>query len=506
MKNQDPTARRMRALTHLFPQAARGAEQCWRFAPSATVARQGGASGQVAPALGEMRGVRKGKLALLGWAVAWMTVGLAGAVNAQETTAEAPGVAVAEAGAKSALLSVAELAGLVEICRVPDPKVPSSAFAVERSEPVQRDADYWLEDYSLRYRCKEVCEDWRQCQAPAYAWDNGDLMYHGRQPDLPKQSVAFVVDGMGGHLAYTTDGGDKTIFSHGGGGGIGHDPSVALLEQRSDVNTVSMSWAMGYAPPNIPGAPPFPLAWGWYTRNSAAAERVPNLNRRVAAAIAWSHENLAGPSTFATRGCSMGAVATFGVVLWHGLDDIIDYQALGGGPPLYDINAGCGRRTYDQGYCDLDANVPCTADADCKAVSTDSICRVPEMIPADWAYESVINHVHATTACRIPEGGDEPYPPFDESSMMAADDGDWDIDHSVDLIVDVGRDYDPEQLSGGDEHWSLGHFMYVFNRMNMQAGSDKQWHASENSNHCESFDSEAVMGLIMARMGLEDSR
>ena len=140
---------------------------------------------------------------------------------------------------------MAELAGLVEICRVSDPKVPSSAFVVKRSDPVQRDKDYWLKDYWMRYRCKEVCADWRQCQVPAYAQDDGDLMYHGRQPDLPKQSVAFVVDGMGGHLAYTTDGGDQTIFTHNGSGGIGYDPSVALLEKRSPVNTVTMSWAMG---------------------------------------------------------------------------------------------------------------------------------------------------------------------------------------------------------------------------------------------------------------------
>ena len=447
-----------------------------------------------------MRRLRKEKPALLGWAVALLAAGQVGAANAQETAAKAAEAAVAEAGAAPVRSAAAELAGLVEICRVPDPKVPSSAFAIERSDPVQRDGDYWLKDYSMRYRCKEVCADWRQCQVPAYAWDNGEIMYHGRRPDLPKQAVALVVDGMGGHLAYTTDGGDKTIFSHGGGGGIGHDPSLALLERRSSVNTLSMSWAMGYAPPDIPDAPPFPIAWGWYTRNSAAAERVPNLNRRVAAAIAWSHENLAGPSTFATRGCSMGAVATLGAVLWHGLDDIIDYQALGGGPPLYDLNAGCGRRTYERGYCDLDANVPCTADADCKAVAASSVCSVPGMITAGWLYESVVNHVHATTVCRIPEGGDEPYPPFDESSMMAADDGDWDIDHSVDLVVDLGPDYDSERLGGGDEHWALGHFMQAFNRMNMQPGSDKQWHVIANSNHCESFGGEAVMEIIMARM------
>ena len=435
-------------------------------------------------------------MAFLGWLVASTIAG----------HAVLPPEAAAEPYARQATLSATELAGLVEICRVPEPEVPSSAFAIERSDPVQRDEGYWMKDYWMRYSCKETCADWRQCQVPAYIWDNGELLYHGRQPDLPKQSVAFVVEGMGGHLAYSTDGGDKTLFNHGGGGGTFHDPRVALLEQRSSVNTITMSWAMGFAPPDIPAPIPFPISWGWYTRQSADAERVPNLNRRVAAAIAWSHENLAGPSTFATRGCSMGAVATFGAVLWHGLDDIIDYQILGGGPPLYDINAGCGRRTYDRGFCDLDANMPCTVDADCKAASVDSVCRVPEMIPADWAYESIVNHVHATTACRIPEGGAAPYPPFDESSMMTANDGDWDIDHSVDLVVDVGPDYDPQQLGGGDEHWSIGHFMYVFNRMNMQPGSDKQWHAFADSNHCEAFDSEDdLMNLIITRMGLQES-
>ena len=436
---------------------------------------------------------RRGAPALLAGATALLTAGCSD--TADEKAADAPPpAAAAEAEAESALSPAAELAGLVEVCRVPNPEVPSSAFEVEQSDPVQTDEDYWLQDYWLRYRCKEVCADWRQCQVPARAQDNGEVIHHGRQPELPKQSVAFVVDGMGGHLAYTTDGGDQTIFTHSGAGGVGYDPSVALLEQRGSMNTVTMSWAMGYAPPAQ-----IQIPWGWYTRNSAAAERIPRLNRRVAAAIAWSHENLAGPSTFATRACSMGAAATFGAVLWHGLDDIIDYQALGGGPPIYDINAGCGKRTYEQGYCDQDANVSCKADEDCKQVAADSACRVPEAITTAWIFESVVNHVHATTACRIGEEG-EPYPPFDESSMMAADDGDWDIDHPVDMVADIGGEYDPNRLGGGDEHWALGHFMTIFNKMNMQPGSDKQWHAFPNSSHCESFGSEAVMDIIMARM------
>ena len=442
---------------------------------------------------------QRGALALFGGAIALLTAGCTGETNPQEAVDAPPPTTAAEEvgaeGAESAMLSPAELAGLVEVCRVSNPKVPSSAFVVEQSDPVRKDEDYWLQDYWMRYRCKEACADWRECQVPAYTQDDGDLIHHGRQPDLPKQSVAFVVDGMGGHLAYTTDGGDQTIFTHNGAGGVGYDPSVALLEKRGTMNTVTMSWAMGYAPPAQMRIP-----WGWYTRSSDAAERIPRLNRRVAAAIAWSHENLAGPSTFATRACSMGAAATFGAVLWHGLDDIIDYQAFGGGPPIYDVNAGCGRRTYERGYCDLDANASCATNEDCKAVSADSVCNVPEAITTAWIFESVVNHVHATTACRIEEPAAEPYPPFDESGMMAAEDGDWDIDHPVDMVADVGGEYDPNRLGGGDEHWGLGHFMTIFNKMNMQPGSDKQWHAFPNSSHCESFGGDAVMDIIMARM------
>ena len=448
---------------------------------------------------GRLRPAGKGKRAPFGLALALFTAGCFDAAKPEETAADSPPPPAAEAEAAAAPLSVAELAGLVEICQVPNPQVPSSAFTIEQSEPVRRDESYWLQDYWMRYQCKVPCANWRECQVPAYTQDDGEAMYHGRQPELPKLSVAFVVDGMGGHLAYTTDGGDQTIFTHGGAGGVGYDPSVTLLERRGTMNTVTMSWATGYAPPAEVRIP-----WGWYTRPSAAAERIPTLNRRVAAAIAWSHENLAGPSTFATRACSMGAAATFGAVLWHGLDDIIDYQALGGGPPVYDINAGCGRTTHEQGHCDLDANVPCRANEDCGGVSPNSVCAVPEAITTAWIFESVINHVHAATACRIPEapaaGGKEPYPPFVESGMMTAEDGDWDIDHPVDMVADVGGEYHPERLGGGDEHWALGHFMAIFNRMNMQPGSDKQWHAFENSSHCESFGGEAVMDIIMARM------
>ena len=56
--------------------------------------------------------------------------------------------------------------------------------------------------YWVRYQCKQSCEDWRQCLVLAYSDDGGTLLSNGRDPDLPKQALAFVVDGMAGHLAF----------------------------------------------------------------------------------------------------------------------------------------------------------------------------------------------------------------------------------------------------------------------------------------------------------------
>ena len=46
--------------------------------------------------------------------------------------------------------------------------------------------------------------------------------------DAPKQAVAFVVDGMGGHLAFTTrQGGGKTVLLHTGLGGASYMQSLS---------------------------------------------------------------------------------------------------------------------------------------------------------------------------------------------------------------------------------------------------------------------------------------
>ena len=386
----------------------------------------------------------------------------------------------------------------VEFCRVPDPKVPSSAFDLYQSEADEH-SGYWV-----RYQCKQSCKDWRQCLVPAYSDDNGELLSNGRKPDLPKQALAFVVDGMAGHLALSSDG-HKTVFIHTGAGGTRYYSKPAeTLEQKSNARTVMIRWEKGYTSPIV--QPPFsdPINWGWFSRTSAQATNIKELNKRVASVISWAHENLADSAMFGTLGCSMGTNATFGPVLWHGLDPIIDYQLFVGGPNMWDLNAQCARREYANGYCDFDAVTACTVDDDCRALDERSQCTKPgEYTTIDKLFEQLPNHIHVTDACdiRASDKSTPPYPPFDESSMAFAANPDWDIDHQVDFLINVGAAQGANfaEGSGGDEYWGLGHFPYIFNKI--EPASNKHWEVYPNTHHCAAIYSEAI-DLIQKRMGL----
>ncbi len=397
--------------------------------------------------------------ALLG---AWLMMACGGPIASQE-----PPAGTGPSGSSS---HVRELAADLQICTVPNPRHPDSAFVVTKSK-ADRHGDYYM-----TWRCREPCPDWRECHVP-------DRSVRG----APRRALAFVVDGMGGHVAYTTDhGGDKTLLLHDGIGGTGYLSSLArAIEERSDAGTVMVRWEPG-----------FKGTWGWFTRTSAEASRIPDVTRRVASVIAWAHEHLAGSGAFGTAGCSMGTQATFGAVYWHDVDEVVDYQLFSGGPGLWDINAGCGLRTYTSGHCDLDAGVACGADADCARLGEGSRCDLPRPIPPFRLYQAVVNHVHATQACVIPRRGavPEPYAPFDESGF-AFSGGDWDIDHPVDFAMDVrGRD--------GDENWALGDTMRVFNDIESAAGYEKRWRATADSNHCGALFDGVALEMILSRMGL----
>ena len=416
---------------------------------------------------------------------------------------------------------ILQLAEDLQICKPQDPQNPASAFDITKSA-ADENGDYWV-----AYRCKEACADWRQCQAPAHT-AKGEALMEGDAPaqargaggtilrpgeeapmegNAPKQALAFVVDRMGGHLAFTArQGGDKTLLLHEGGGGtIFMRRLSGQVEGASDAKVVMVRWDAGYTDADTGPEWPEPVEWGWFTRTSAPAARVPDLNRRVASVIAWVHENLAGPADFGTVGCSMGTQATLGATYWHEVDEVVDYQLMVGGPGLWDINAGCGLRRYPSGFCDLDARRACSSDADCRHLSERSQCNRPRPIPMAWMYESVVNHVHATQACNILEanGDSGTYAPFDESSF-AFTQGDWDFNLNIDFQMDVWVPLDVEERSfGGDENWAMGHAMRVFNSIRSAAGLEKNWHTTTDSNHCDPMDKgDQALKLLMSGMNL----
>ena len=364
---------------------------------------------------------------------------------------------------------VSTLAGDLQICEAASP----SPFDVSQSA-ADANGDYWV-----AYSCKTNCADWQQCRVTESAGGGG-----------AKEGLAFVVDGMGGHFSFTTEQtGAKTVLLHTGTGGTNFMHSLSRqIEGASDAKVVMVRWESGFS------------NWGWFTRTSAAATRVPNVTRRIASVLAWVHENLAGTSDFGTVGCSMGTQATLGAVYWHsGVDSIVDYQLMVGGPGLWDINAGCGRRQYTAGYCDLDASRACSAHSDCSSLSTRSQCITPGPIPYASLYESVINHVHATQACDVSAVGSSTptVAAFDESGFGFTS-GDWDFDHPIDFQMDLWG-------SDGDHRWAMGDAMRVFNSITSASGHPKRWNTTPDSNHCAAIGDGRALELVVAGMSLGQS-
>ena len=370
------------------------------------------------------------------------------------------------------------------ICEMTDPSDPDSAFEIERGA-AKDVASRWVD-----HRCRKTCDRWQKCVTDAFDRQGEPLI--SSRGDARRQ-LAFVVDGMAGHLAFTT-GGDKTVlFLYGGGGDRYPQAPARQLEAHSSARTVLLRWS--------PGHDDFFFPLGWLTRKSPQPADMRQQSRRVAAVLEWVHEHLSRGQALGTVADSMGSVATLGAVVWHGLDPIIDYQLLVGGPPMWDVNAGCGRVHYRQGYCDLDGATPCRNDGDCRDQVRGS-CRRPAPLPTHSAiWEGIINYLYVSDQCHpLAEGStDDPHPPFDSSSMRHTG-IDWEIDHPVDFMIDLDGEPGP-QGRGGDEYWALGQFAFIFNRIT-PAGHPRSWSVARNSHHSRSMSSDGAVAAIKKGMGL----
>jgi hypothetical protein len=356
-------------------------------------------------------------------------------------------------------------------CQVADPKNLAAAYTTQTGSD-------WV-----FYQCAQACANWTSCTFGVVDAQGQPLMSARGQP---MQALAFVVDGMGGHFAFTPDGTD-VVLTHAGSGGVSVvNPFDLQIQKLSTLKTVTLGWEHG----SLAVAGSFSQEGaGWFTRKDANGTSVRAQTARPAAAIQWVQANFAVGHKFGTVGSSMGTVATLGAHVWHGLDAILDYQMFIGGPGIWDVNVGCGRAHIAQGYCDTDVS-PCAGnpsssygndDPVCPGSDPTNNCRVPTImapIASGSAYDAIINYVGATTTC-APTATESRDPVLDESSMAMTVTA-WTFHGAVDFVADEGGAQPPDADQGMGE----GHAMYMY----AQIQSPKGWIDNQGTHHGDAFD------------------
>ena len=144
---------------------------------------------------------RQGLLALLGWAVALATAGHFGAANAQKTAAASPGTRVAETGAQSALLSVANWPAWSKYAECLTPRsLPPLSWLSEATGAEGQGllAEGLLDALSVQGGLRGFAA------MPSPGLRPGRRRPHVPRPGnriCPSNPLPLWVDGMGGHLA-----------------------------------------------------------------------------------------------------------------------------------------------------------------------------------------------------------------------------------------------------------------------------------------------------------------
>jgi hypothetical protein len=377
-----------------------------------------------------------------------------------------------------------ELPGLT-LCRIPVPTDFSSAFVEHPGVPG-----------AMTYTCAEPCADGIGCATDFLV--AGQQVISGR--GLPMEVIAFVVDDMAGHMIFTSDG-DDTVVTHGGVGGTGGLHEFDLeLQAHSTLKTVSLGWERGvglFGGSGNGGA-------GWLTRKDATGTSIRALAARPAAAIRWVKDNLAPDHKLGTVGASFGTLATFGPHVWWGLDDILDYQMLIGGPPLWDVNIGCGRDHVAAGHCDLDV-APCAGNPDSSYGNDDPSCDTPTnqcRVPTIMAelgggaseFNNAINYVGNTTACAPATTRD----PALDASSLATTVTDWSFRGPIDFVTQEGAPQPPQSDQGMGE----GHAMYAY----LAVQSARRWIDHDGHHHGDAWQKDPALvaetaTLVIAAMG-----
>lgn len=335
------------------------------------------------------------------------------------------------------------------------------------------------DDATTYHACTTPCGRWQDCAR--------ETLVRGRL----QTELDFVVDedgggrGFGGTLRFTKVGSRaQVVLFHRGGSGT--DWVDDFLPER-----VEAAGGTYLQPKWVQDGP------GWFSRPFAGSRLQRNLHGvslRVAAVIKWAWLNVA-TSPLSTVGCSGGSIATYYPRHWHGLDVVLRYQLLMGGPVMSKIEWGCRGGGPYVGRCTMAPDTECQDTAGCGP--SGGTCT-----PYEWsggtvmtAVRSTIDHLHAQ---EIGGANDcfrrRAQPAFDVSDFDSpAHPFDTANSHPINFIVNVGG------LSTSDDGINVAASgAAVYSRLT----GPKTWLAIPSGAHCDALNSEAAWDLLRAGVGL----
>jgi hypothetical protein len=332
------------------------------------------------------------------------------------------------------------------------------------------------------HACKATCADWRSCTRETTARGRAQL------------ELDFVVDedgtgrGFGGTLRFTKGGANtKVVMFHKGGAGVEYvDDDVPEKVEAAGGIAVEPKWI------SEPEA-----GVGWFSRPFMMSRLERNLfgvSARPAAVFKWIFSELAR-GTFSTVGCSGGSIATYYPRHWYGLDPVLKYQMLAGGPVMSKIQAGCGAGPRTRGRCAREPEKECSLDRECGGAEgscSPYAWRRPDIVMT--AVRGTIDHLHAAQTNGSADCDDgNAQAAFDASDFdNAAHPFDLQNEHPIDFMMNVGvtlaDDYLNVLASGAAVYGSLK--------------GTKSWTVQDTGIHCDALKTDAAWNRIKAGAGL----
>lgn len=332
--------------------------------------------------------------------------------------------------------------------------------------------------------CATVCADWKTCTVESMARGTTQV------------EVSYVVDedghgnGFGGTLRFTKAGArDHIVMFHKGGSGTEYvDDDLPIKVEAAGGTAIEPKWVKEAD-----------TAVGWFSRPFADSRLQKNLygvTLRPAAIMKWVSVNLA-TAPFSTAGCSGGSIATYYPRHWHGLDPVLRYQLLSGGPVMSKIQAACGSAELGKGRCTMAPSTECTKTLDCGVGG--GTCS-----PYEWdrakidivmtAVRGTIDHLHSFATNGSADCTDaRAQPAYDESDFDSASHAfDSHNEHRIDFMTNIGS------FGADDFLYVVSSGAAVFNGLT----GEKTWTAQTSGIHCDSFKTDAGWALLKAGAGL----